>query len=315
MALEHEFVKWLDKMIEAHQELRAIFVPDDADNPMATNPGTSPVPEIQATSEPQSIDSFQSLKDALDSDKWPEAVNRNLICDPDSEKDKVERGRGILELMIEENLKGLKVLDYGCGEGHCAYLSADYETTMSVGYDIVEHPNWQNFEGKHNVNITTDFNTVSQNGPYDVIILFDVIDHVKNETPVQLLQRVKDLLAPNGQIYMRCHPFTSRHATHLYHDLNKAYAHLVFTKEELKQIVPDSRLEEDNIGVMRPIATYNQNIEDAGLNIVNRRDIKENPEEFFKIPKIAERIMQITGHEAFPEFQMSLQFIDYVLSK
>jgi len=327
MALEHEVIKWVDNMIEANLSFRRVFDPDtpslaeilgkprpqiQSQVPQQIQPQTqAPQPQTQSTNS----DEFESLKQALNSEKWPEAVNKNLICDPNAEKDKIERGRGIIELMIDEDLKGRKVLDLGCGEGHCAFLASDYEPTISVGYDIKEHPHWRNFEERPSVLLTTNFGVVNDNGPYDVIILFDVIDHVKNETPQQLLQKAKDLLAPKGRIYMRCHPLTSRHATHLYHDLNKAYVHLVFTKNELNQLVPNSNHFEENIGPVYPIQKYVELIEKAGLKEVSRRDVRENPEEFFKIPKIADRIKQITGHDEFPEFQMSLQFVDYVLSK
>ena len=123
---------------------------------------------------------------------------------------------------------------------------------------------WKNFEHKQNTTITTDWGFVKSNGPYNVIILFDVIDHLKIENPTEVLRKLGELLAPDGKIYMRCHPITSRHGTHLYHDLNKAYVHLVFTGEELRQLVPESKFQEKNIGSFYPVATYHQQIEDAG---------------------------------------------------
>jgi 2-polyprenyl-3-methyl-5-hydroxy-6-metoxy-1,4-benzoquinol methylase len=260
--------------------------------------------------------SFEALKKALESDKWPEAVNPNLICDPNSETDKMERGRGIIELMIEEDLKGLKFLDIGCGEAHSVFLSADHQTALSVGYDVKRHDSWDRFGGtKPNVLLTTDMEEVQRNGPYDVIILFDVLDHIKGEDPIALLKKAAGVLSEKGKVYMRVHPHISRHGTHLYHSINKAYAHLVFTPQEIKQLVPDAKGEESSIGVLYPLKTYNDMIERAGLKVDNRRDITEKVEPFFKIPKIAERIMKNTGMGSFPEFQMSLQFIDYVLKK
>jgi 2-polyprenyl-3-methyl-5-hydroxy-6-metoxy-1,4-benzoquinol methylase len=308
MSLETELVKFLDGMIASCEGLRKNFAAPNTQVSAQVSPQVS-VNEIL------DVSSFESLKQVLYSDRWPEAVNKNLICDPNSDKDKIERGRGILELMIDEDLKGLKVLDYGCGEGHCAYLSSEYDTITSVGYDVVEYPQWKNFEHKQNTTITTDWGFVKSNGPYNVIILFDVIDHLKIENPTEVLRKLGELLAPDGKIYMRCHPITSRHGTHLYHDLNKAYVHLVFTGEELRQLVPESKFQEKNIGSFYPVATYNQQIEEAGLKVLNKRDIRENPEDFFKTPAIAERIMKNTGHTAFPEFQMSLSFIDICLQK
>jgi SAM-dependent methyltransferase len=249
------------------------------------------------------------------SPKWPEAVNPNLICNPESFDDKNERGRGIIEMCIEENLKDLKFLDYGCGEGHCAALSAEYNSTISIGYDPQPKDTWSNYTARNNLLFTSDFNAVKAAGPFDVILLYDVIDHVVGESPEDVLAKVSSLLSPTGKIYMRTHPFISRHGPHLYHDLNKAYIHLVFTPDELRQLIPNSKYREPCIGVTTPIRTYEGFITKAGLKIMNKRDIQEKVEPFFKIPKIAERIMRNLGVNSFPDFQMSLQFIDYILTK
>lgn len=260
------------------------------------------------------LEGFEALKKALENEKWPEAVNPNLICDPDNESDKLERGRGIVELMIEPDLKGLKVLDIGCGEGHVAYIASEYEPLTVVGYDIKENEKWKEFK-KDGLIYTTNFNEVLAEGPFNVIVMFDVLDHVKGETPIELLKKAKDALAPDGQIYMRCHPYTSKHATHLYHHINKAYVHLVFTQEELKQLVKDNKYVEENIGVMTPMKTYESFIQGAGLTQAHRREITSKVDPFFKIPRIAERIIHNTKNKQFPEFQMGLDFIDYVLKR
>jgi hypothetical protein len=89
----------------------------------------------------------------------------------------------------------------------------------------------------------------------------------------------------------------------------------VFTPDEIKQLVPNSKYEEESTGVIFPIKTYVDYVAAAGLNVINRRDITEKVEPFFKIPKIAERIMQNTNSNSYPEFQLTIQFIDFVLGK
>jgi SAM-dependent methyltransferase len=268
-----------------------------------------------ALNDATSLTDFESLKTALMSDKWPEAVNPNLICNPENEEEKLERGRGIIELIIDEDLKDLKFLDYGCGEGQSAFVATEYEPTLSVGYDIKSKDKWKEFQNEKLI-ITDNYDKVVENGPYDVILLFDVIDHISNESPTYLLNKLKDLLTDTGKIYIRCHPFISKHGTHLYHELNKAYVHLVFTNDEIKTILPDSKYQEKNIGVIYPIKTYRDWFKDTNFNVLNERVYEEKPvPSFFKIPKIAERIMQNTGTNQFPEFQMGLMFIDYTLSK
>ena len=274
-----------------------------------------------ATIAEDDLDTFEKLKEALHSTKWPDAVNKSLVCDPTSDRDKTERGRGIIELMIEEDLNGLKFLDAGCGEGHCAFISHEFGTKLSVGYDIRQAKSWPTFfEGKpddvlNKVLFTDNFTAVSENGPYDVILLFDVLDHIYGETPVALLTKLANLLSDNGKIYIRTHPWTSRHATHLYHDLNKAFIQLVFTEDEIRQLIPYSKHEEPSIKVTTPIATYDSFVRESGLKVVHRREIQEKVEPFFKIPKISDRICKATKFDKFPEFQMGICFVDYVATK
>jgi 2-polyprenyl-3-methyl-5-hydroxy-6-metoxy-1,4-benzoquinol methylase len=246
-------------------------------------------------------------------DKWPKAVNPNLICSLDNEEDKVDRANGVVELMIEENLNGKKFLDFGCGEGHIVDVSTKHNTVVSVGYDIVENKDWSGKSGT----LTTDMNVVEASGPYDVIIMFDVLDHVAPhdnlDAPKSILAKASELLSPNGKIYLRCHPWTSRHATHMYHWENKAFAHLVCTDEELNK--KGIKLGEPTQKVTKPIATYRDWIKSANLKVDNERIIKEPVEDFFKSPKISQRITKRVGLGQFPEFQMSVQFVDYILSK
>jgi 2-polyprenyl-3-methyl-5-hydroxy-6-metoxy-1,4-benzoquinol methylase len=305
----------LDQMIQLMVTMKQSLQEDAKPEPPKPQPAPQPKPKPQVQAQSLEYDSFDQLKDALNSDKWPEAVNPNLICDPASDTDKLERGRGIIELMIEEDLKGLKFLDYGCGEGHTPFLATEYSTEMSVGYDPKRQDQWTKFEAKPNFLLTDNFEEIQQHAPYDIIVLFDVIDHVKAESPEALLGKVKSLLKDDGKVYMRCHPLTSRHATHLYHELNKAFVHLVFTPEEIQQLVPNAKYVEESIGVKYPLRTYHGYLDAVGLNSVNRRDITEKVEPFFKIPKIAERIIQQGNFSEFPEFQMSLQFVDFVLKK
>lgn len=261
-----------------------------------------------------SNENFESLKKALESDKWPEAVNKNLICDPNSERDKTERGRGVIELMVETSLNGLNFLDIGCGEGQIIAIATEYEPNYCVGYDCEKNNKWDELK-KENSEYTDDWDTVISKGPYDAILLFDVLDHVKKENQVSLLKKAKEVLSDNGKIFIRFHPYVSKHGTHLYHHLNKAYAHLVFTKEEIKNLVPDTKYAEESDPIMMPLLTYEKFIKDAGLEIESRREITSKVDPFFKIPKIAERIMQNNNFDSFPEFQMSLDFVDFVLRK
>lgn len=260
---------------------------------------------------PEEPSDFEALKAVLQTERWPVAVNPTLICDPNNDEEKTERGRGVISFMIDEDLKDRKFLDMGCSEGQMVFAAAEHNPIIAVGYDTKANEKWKEHA---NVLLTNNFDEVKLNGPYDAILMFEVLDHIENETPVDFLKKAHSVLADNGKIYLRCHPFTSRHATHLYRDLNKAWIHLVFTPEELAQIVPNAKTE-PNIGVSRPIARYKQFFEEAGFKIENKKEITDIVEPFFKTPKIAERIMKTVGFGSFPDYQMSLSFVDYVLTK
>lgn len=254
---------------------------------------------------------YENLLKLLNSDEWPEAIDKNLICNPNSEEDKTERADAIIQLLIEKDIKGLRFLDMGCGQGHIIKASAKYNPKFSIGYDIEKHQLWNDFK---NVNLTTNFDEVRSNGPYDIILIYDVLDHIQVDSPVDFLKKVKSVLSESGKVYMRCHPYTSKHATHLYNVLNKAYVHLVFSNDELNSIAPQKDGSNNCLKITTPIKTYGQYIENAGFNIVSRADIKEGPPNFFRRRIVGNRIMKNVGMKTFPTFQMSLQFVDYVLN-
>lgn len=280
------------------------------------------VGEIRAASviaEPQEQGSF--YMDTIKGDQWPEAANPKSICNRDNEADKINRAKGIVNLMIEDNLTGKKFLDFGCGEGHMA-LEAAETAAYSVGYDI--HPNnWNKLPQKPNLFLTESWDEMKRKGPYNVILMFDVLDHADvdkgMDAPGELLKRVADeLLLPNGKIYLRCHPWISRHGTHLYNDVNKAYAHVVLTQDELLSMGMNMGIETHK--VIMPLRTYRGWIDHANLQLENERAIKEPLEPFFKTPKIAKRIIENcqlieNGQLLYPEFQMTILFMDFILTK
>lgn len=113
---------------------------------------------------------------------------------------------------------------------------------------------------------------------------------------------------------MRCHPWISRHGTHLYTKLNKAFIHLVFNDEEIKTLIQDYQPEK-NQKVIKPLSTYDAFVAESGLKKESRQEIKDTVEPFFKTPKLAQRIIDNTSKKDFLEFQMGLSFVDYVLTK
>ena len=187
------------------------------------------------TSKLKEPDEFRLMKSLLHSDDWPEAVFSLQIADETSESDKAERAEGIADILLPP-FSGKKFLDFGCSEGHVAkYVSG--EASLSVGYDIVRAEtsklSWEN--KKEKLLLTTDFEKVVSEGPYDIVMIYDVLDH-SSADPSEILAKAKSVLAEDGKIYLRCHPWTGRHGGHAYRKINKAFVHLVLGEDELEEM-------------------------------------------------------------------------------
>jgi len=153
---------------------------------------------------------FNELKNLLNSPAWPAAVPPTALAN--TEEDKKERALSMHAWFTEE-LNGPvdgKILDFGCGEGHLVKHMKELNLN-AVGYDIQQTGpfNWGDGEP-----LTTDFNRIKSGVPYQSIILYDVLDHVAD--PAATLAQVVSLCDKDTKIYVRFHPFISRHGGHLY---------------------------------------------------------------------------------------------------
>jgi SAM-dependent methyltransferase len=212
----------------------------------------------------------------------------------------------------------MKVLDCGCGEGHIAHEIANRSKSV-VGYDIINSPSWANLANTApagTLSFTTSKETVASKAPYDCIILYDVIDHLEKEDPIQFLRWLHTLLADDGRIFVRAHPWTAKHGSHLYENgLNKAYVHLALTPDELAQAGVEVK---PNLRISRPMAAYENMFKDASLKVYERKGRSDPIEPFFSGP-LLERIIKVTWRGSIDQDAalkiMSNCFIDYSLSK
>lgn len=308
VALKTQLENCVSKIDEIIKKLEEPVIEPPIESPVEQPTAVEPVVELPASTDTE----FEELKKLLESDKWPAAVDPALICDTNSEEDKLNRAEGILELLIEEPLKDKKFLDFGCGEGHTAYKAIAQEVTLSVGYDIIKNDNWAKYQADKLI-LTTNKEEVQQHAPFDVILIYDVIDHTTQEKASEILTLAKTLLADNGKIYMRTHPFSSRHATHLYHKTNKAFMHLVFTEDELQKLGLEKT--EDHWKVVYPLAKYKALITNVNLKIRSNNVLRQQVEPFFKQQIVANKIIEKFNNKKFPDYQLEQQFLDYVLTK
>lgn len=258
------------------------------------------------------VDQLGPAPEFRNNSEWPQAVPPQLIVSTDTNDPIKKQFRAVQMVgLMGVPTSGMRVLDCGCGEG---YTSDEIAKTAAavVGYDITASKTWENFS-RPNLQYTTNRRDVDSDALFDFVILYDVIDHLEGEGPDEFLRWVASLLAPGGRVFLRCHPWTSRHGGHLYEKINKAYIHLALTTDEMTRLgfklMP-------NLKISRPLATYDNLITKAGFTIENRKGHTEPVEKFFS-GEILDRIIKVTwrgtiDHQTALKI-MGNQFIDYTL--
>lgn len=243
------------------------------------------------------------VQDLMDIASWPEAVPDYLIMSP-TDKDQKHRASAVMDMVLDRSIEGSDFLDFGCGDGWTT-LEAKRRGANSVGYDPIESQKWNDLVGPHFINRPEEIT-----GEFDVIMLYDVLDHCMD--PEEVMSVIKRHLKKSGVVYVRCHPWVSRHATHIYKQgLNKAYMHMFLSWDEIyelnKQKPMFTRIEKD------PIKAYRWWFKD--FKIVKERMIKEPVSDFFKHPDFKTLLANEQNLSNVDDFLklMQIQFVDFKL--
>lgn len=243
------------------------------------------------------------VQDLMAIDCWPQAIPDYLVREP-SDASQVNRANSILDYLVDENFEDKHFLDYGCGGGWVAQEVVFRGVASSTGFDVEKNPHW----GTRKAKFTAAPDDLI-NGHYDIIFMYDVLDHCQD--PKQVMNHVKSLLAPRGVVYLRNHPWSSRHATHLVEKgLNKAFIHLFLTDEELVN------LGYEQLFVQRltdPLGSYHEWFSD--FKIDKERTMTSGLSDFFLVPSFKQLIIDeqgLKGNRKEEFFQdMMLEFVDY----
>jgi 2-polyprenyl-3-methyl-5-hydroxy-6-metoxy-1,4-benzoquinol methylase len=283
------------------------------------NPGFSvkvngvPIADPHKPKVEQSLDVSKKL---IADPEWPKAVDEDAVCDIESAEDLMYRGEQIIDNMIDRNLEGVRFLDFGCGDGYVVDAALARGVAEAVGYDIKEK-NW-NFPEKANRWYTTEFNDLESRA-YDVILLYDVLDHC--EKPIEVLNRIGMLLAPNGVVYVRCQPWTSRHGGHMWRQINKAYIHLAVDDDHLKKL---GYKVEPVTKVLRPLRTYKEwfaqtnfkvKKEDVSTEVLENYFHKDNIKKILHRHWDTERLKEPALNDQKINQILEIEFADFVLQQ
>lgn len=253
------------------------------------------------------------VSDLMSIDCWPEAVENYLVASNNREN-QINRANAVLDSMLDRSVENLDFLDFGCGDGWIARQAFTRGVNSVTGYDIKESLNWENID---KVKFTANFNDLKQ-GHYDVIMLYDVLDHC--EDAVGVMNQIKGLLKfGKSVVYVRCHPWTSRHATHVYKQgLNKAYVHLFLTWDEITELLAEGEKPMFTRNEKNPLEAYRWWFHE--FKTIKERLIKDEPlSQFFLVPSFRELIIQeqkLSPDRIEGFFRdMEVQFVDYILEK
>jgi SAM-dependent methyltransferase len=291
--------------------------PQPVPAPIITVP---PVPvevehSIQVDTKPPEIDEVTKMhmearkkhvQSLMEIDCWPEAVPPFLMAKDASLEDQVNRANAVLDMMLDRNVEGLNFLDFGCGEGWIAQEILKRGVVESVGYDVQPSEKWSELKGPKMTSSLSDLKM----SYYDVIMLYDVLDHCQD--PIETMGQVKHCLKKGGVVYVRCHPWTSKHATHLYKQgINRAYVHMFLNWQEINEIIGHDQIFTRQ--EKTPIEAYHWWF--SQFEIKKERMVREAVSEFFHVPAFKELLSNeqgITDINAFLKL-MEIQFVDYVL--
>jgi SAM-dependent methyltransferase len=243
----------------------------------------------------------------LYSANWPVAVDDKYRCNHQSDHHKMIRAYGILDHIVDRTIDGAKFLDFGCGEGHLAFAASERGADISVGLDYIRQ-GWGIFPERDNLKLTTNRYALDDRSPFDMIVAFDVFDHMYKDMALSELSFLAENLADDGTIYLRMHPWTSRTAAHQFHSLNKAYVQLLFPPDELEKMGIDASIWK----VVKPLESYRDWIESVGLSVVRERPILSEIPGILKTPIMVDRMKRLYGVD--PEV-LAYNYVDYTLRK
>lgn len=286
------------------QAMQQVVVPQ----PVLAEPSPVPVAPVQPSEQEMQHRAARKkhVGDLMSIEVWPEAVPQFLLDKAVSPKEHKQRAVSVLDFLLDRNIEGLNFLDFGCGEGWITQEAAARGVAEAIGYDLKEDDNWSSFKG---LKFTTSYDSLKKNH-FDVVMLYDVLDHCHD--PIALMAQVKQCMKRDGSVYVRCHPWTSKHAMHLHKNgINKAYIHLFLHWEELVNLLgtdPQFTRKENN-----PIEAYRWWFND--FEIKKEKMVEEHVSDFFHVDAFKQLLTNehsLSDIDGFLRL-MKIQFIDYVL--
>lgn len=250
------------------------------------------------------LQDLTNLKKMLKSNLWP-----NALSEEELKESKEEKVKNVLM-----NIPNIENMDIACFADDADIFIKEImkaKANKVVCFSLDKNINPFKIEESNQIGIVTNNkNELVGNGPFDIIICYDFLEHT-GESPENWLSFMKNIRKTNGPIYLRAHPFNSR-----YHDhnlANKAYSHLVFTdSEKLKIGCPSGKK------TCKELLTENEYFKlfySLELSIIERNIIDHPIEEsFINSSMLSEKIKATLNKEMLFAEELSFEYIDYLLA-
>jgi hypothetical protein len=202
--------------------------------------------DIQPNTELIRLPNSSKAIDVQEFEIWPEAVSaRNLNWMDVSRRQAKSIGFNLGKSSILEYSNGPSIpIGHSFEDTNVELLCNDYK------FDPGNQP--------HSVKIISSFEEA--HGPYDIGIIYESLEF--DDDPITTLIKIKQHIRPNGKIFIRFRPWSSRDGGFQSSYFNKSFAHLLIDLESNKLVKNK---------VVRPIAKYESIMSAAKLNVISRR--------------------------------------------
>jgi SAM-dependent methyltransferase len=154
------------------------------------------------------------------------------INDPQALEEQARARARALNNRFGNGITGARVLEVGCGRGQlCRALAEEFGCDVT-GIDTSEYDSWQGPTERVRFVRGDISHDVSALGRFDFIYSYSVWEHIRH--PYEALVNTRELLVPEGQMYLQAQLYRGPKASHRYREVFFPWPHLLFDDEVFK---------------------------------------------------------------------------------